>query len=171
MAFHKLLLLFILCQSKGCADYQRTMFVFALLLQFWEENNLPIAALLSANHTVFSEESGEIALSVLARGTPASSRADIEQINHSWQMVWMRYFHTDLKNQSLPQEKKHHLIRTFFRYTFFCLLYLLVTLLTPLCFRWRWWRSSAIGWTLSLSYSTSTRWYLDALLQSHKATT
>ena len=111
-AFHKLLLLFLLCRSKGSADYQRTMFVFALLLRYWEENRLPIAALMKENHTVFSEESGEIALSVLARGTPATSRADIQQVRHYWRMVKMNYdFHSEMNQHGLPRERKHRLVR------------------------------------------------------------
>ena len=112
IAFHNLLLLFILCRNKGSHDYQRTMFVFALLLRYWEENGLPIMDLLRANHTLFSEESGEIALSVLARGTPPSSRVDLQQVQHHWQMV-------RLKQDSPHPEKKHRLIRTFSLFPFF----------------------------------------------------
>jgi hypothetical protein len=114
-AYHKLLLLFILCRHKGTHDYQRTMFVFALLLRYWEENGLPIMDLIKANHTMFSEESGEIALSVLARGTPPASRADLPQVQHHWQMVRLNFdFHDEINQESTQQEKKHRLIRTFF---------------------------------------------------------
>ena len=112
IAFHNLLLLFILCRNKGSHDYQRTMFVFALLLRYWEENGLPIMDLLRANHTLFSEESGEIALSVLARGTPPSSRADLLQVQHHWQMVRLNFdFHDEMKQDSPHLEKKHRLLR------------------------------------------------------------
>jgi hypothetical protein len=111
-SFHKLLLFFILCRSKGCSDYQRTMFVFALLLQYWDDHNVPISPLLQSNHTMFSEESGEIALSALARSTPASSRADIKQVQHHWQMVRMQFdYHAELKLNSQRGEKKHRLLR------------------------------------------------------------
>ena len=106
IAFHSLLLLFILCRNKGSHDYQRTMFVFALLLRYWEENGLPIMDLLRANHTLFSEESGEIALSVLARGTPPSSRADLQQVQHHWQMVRLNFdFHDEMTRLTASGEK------------------------------------------------------------------
>ena len=114
----KLLLLFILCRANGSLVYQRTMFVFALLLRYWDENELPIMDLLRANHTMFSEESGEIALSVLARGTPPSSRAGLPQVQHHWQMVRLNFdFHDDMSKESPQQEKKHRLTRTSFLYS------------------------------------------------------
>jgi hypothetical protein len=112
-SFHKLLLLFLLCRSRGSLDYQRTMLVFAILLQYWEAHNLPVCQLLSQNHTSFSEESGEIALSVLARTTPASCRADIEQVQHHWQMVRLNFeFHAS--SNSEPPAKKRRLLSKFF---------------------------------------------------------
>src|SRR5215470_15616460 len=44
-----------------------------------ENKKLPIIDLLRLNHTMFSEESGEIALSALAASQPLSTRANIEQ--------------------------------------------------------------------------------------------
>ena len=55
-AFHKLLLLFLLCRSKGSLDYQRTMLVFALLLQYWEAHNLPVCDLLMQTYVLFRRE-------------------------------------------------------------------------------------------------------------------
>jgi len=53
-------------------------------------------------------------LSVLARGTPATSRADIQQVRHYWQMVKMNYdFHAEMNQHGLPREKKHRLVRKF----------------------------------------------------------
>jgi len=61
---------------------------------------------------MFSEESGEIALSVLARGTPPSSRADLLQVQHHWQMVRLNFdFHDEMKQDSPHLEKKHRLLR------------------------------------------------------------
>ena len=89
-----------MCRSKGSLDYQRTMLVFARLLQYWEAHNLPVCELLSQNHTSFSEESGEIALSVLARATPPSCRADLQQVQHHWQMVRMNFdFHAGINSK------------------------------------------------------------------------
>lgn len=113
LAFHRLLLLFVLCQSKGSGDYQRTMFVFALLLRYWEDNGLPVHSLLKANHTLFSEESGEIALSALARGTPSASRTDLTQVRHHWQLVRMNYdFHQELRHDDVKREKKKRKLST-----------------------------------------------------------
>ena len=60
-----MLLFYISCSSKGAADYARSMFMFDHLLRYWIRLGLPIVDLFKWNHTIFSEESGEIALSVL----------------------------------------------------------------------------------------------------------
>jgi len=76
------------------------MFLFGVLSKYWEETKFPISSLLHENHTVFSEESGEIALSLLARGTPAASRAKLSQVQHQWQMLKMQFdCHSDLSSQ------------------------------------------------------------------------
>ena len=56
-----------------------------------DENQLPVYQLMQQNHAVFSEESGEIALSLLARGTPESSRAQLQQVQQHWQLLKMQY--------------------------------------------------------------------------------
>ena len=47
--------------------------------------------LLRQNHTIFSEESGEIALSVLVQSQPPSTRVDLEATRQQWQLVGSRY--------------------------------------------------------------------------------
>ena len=56
--------------SKGAADSARAMFMFDHLLRYWIRFGLPIVGLFKWNHTIFSEESGEIALSVLSHSQP-----------------------------------------------------------------------------------------------------
>ena len=60
------------------------------------------------NHTMFSEESGEIALSMLSLSQPSSSRSDIEQTRQQWMMVRMRYEQNQLALNDLPRNKKYH---------------------------------------------------------------
>ena len=67
------------------------MYCYELMLRYWENKKLPIIDLLRLNNTMFSEESGEIALSALATSQPLSTRANIEQTRQYWQMVKMKY--------------------------------------------------------------------------------
>src|SRR5215467_1305554 len=101
-----------MCTTKGALDYQRAMYCFELMLRYWENKKLPIIDLLRLNHTMFSKESGEIALSALAASQPNSTRANIEQTRQYWQMmVKMKYeSHVDLP---LPSQKKYRLLSKF----------------------------------------------------------
>ena len=69
----RLFLLFSSFTSKGATDYQAGLYC-SMRLQYWEAAELPIMDLLQLNHTVFSEESGEIAL-----GTSTTTSTDIWQ--------------------------------------------------------------------------------------------
>src|SRR5215467_2939595 len=80
-----------MCKAKGALDYQRSMYCYELMLRYWEKKKLPIIELLRLNHTMFSEESGEIALSALTTSQPLSTRADIEQTRQHWQIVKLKY--------------------------------------------------------------------------------
>jgi len=100
-----------MCTTKGALDYQRAMYCFELMLRYWENKKLPIIELLRLNHTMFSEESGEIALSALVTSQPLSTRADIEQTRRHWQMVRMKYeSHAD---QQLPCHKRYRFLSKF----------------------------------------------------------
>lgn len=105
----RLLGVFLCASSKGASDYQRSMYSFALLLRYWIKNDMPIMQLLRANHTVFSEESGEVALSVLSNAQPPSTKSTFESTRHYWQMVRMRY-EALRRGDDLPRFKKHRLI-------------------------------------------------------------
>ena len=59
------------------------------------------------NHTLFSEESGEIALSVLSHGQPSGTRADIEQTRKQWQLIRSRYHPED---DPTPRQKKFRML-------------------------------------------------------------
>jgi len=69
-----------MCKAKGALDYQRSMYCYELMLRYWEKKKLPIIELLRLNHTMFSEESGEIALSALT--TSQHYQLVIEKISH-----------------------------------------------------------------------------------------
>ena len=58
--------------------------MFYGLLEYWESKGLPIFHLFKASPTFFSEESGEIALSLLTRSRPQNMRYDYEQTRKSW---------------------------------------------------------------------------------------
>ena len=58
--------------------------MFLCLLKYWEDTGLPIFDLFKSSPTFFSEESGEIALSLLTRTRPANMRCDYKQTRKSW---------------------------------------------------------------------------------------
>ena len=112
--FHRLLLFFICCNSRGSLEYQRAMYCYSLLLRYWSQQNLPVMELMRANHTIFSEESGEIALSVLVHAQPATHRTDIGATRRYWAMVRQRFelLHADDPDcDVLKRHKKYRLIR------------------------------------------------------------
>jgi len=100
-----------MCTTKGALDYQRAMYCYELMLRYWENKKLPIIDLLKLNHTMFSEESGEIALSALAASQPLSTRTNIEQTRQYWQMVKMKY--ESHAEHPLPSQKKYRLLSKF----------------------------------------------------------
>ena len=71
--------------------YTRAMFVFFGLLSYWQEKELPIFKLFQRSPTFFSEESGEIGLSVLTKSRPASMRCDYQQTRKAWVLVKEMY--------------------------------------------------------------------------------
>lgn len=75
----------------GVVLYTRAMYVFYCIMKYWEDNNLPIFALFRASPTFFSEESGEIALSLLTRSRPANMRCDYEQTRKAWLLTKQMY--------------------------------------------------------------------------------
>src|SRR5215813_9612162 len=82
-----------------------------LLMQHWIKEDLPVAQLLQANHTVFSEESGEIALSVLVHSQPPNTHTELTTTRNYWQLTYQRY--TALRSGlDLPRHKKHRVIGT-----------------------------------------------------------
>ena len=107
----RLLFFFLSCRSKGAWDYYRSMLVCRLLMQHWIKEDLPVAQLLQANHTVFSEESGEIALSVLVHSQPPNTHTELTTTRNYWQLTHQRY--TALRSGlDLPPHKKHRVIGT-----------------------------------------------------------
>src|SRR5690348_6565865 len=89
---------------RGAEDYQRAMYAYELLLLYWERNGMPIMELLKRNPTMFSEESGEVALSALASLTPSSARGDLEQTRQQWQLIKLKY------EQQHPRHKKYRIL-------------------------------------------------------------
>ena len=88
------------------------MYYYSVLLQYWSDGGLPLLDLLRANHTVFSEESGEIALSVLVHAQPQSEKADLLQTQRFWAMVRQRYeslHRGDPAVDVLKRDKKYRL--------------------------------------------------------------
>jgi len=63
----------------GSVLYQRVIIVSYRILEYWEEHKLPIFDMHRSNVTFFSEESGEIALSVLALSFPSNQKGSLEE--------------------------------------------------------------------------------------------
>src|SRR5215813_4015628 len=97
------------CSNKGSAEYYRAMLFFHALLTKWFELGVSIADLLRVNHTVFSEESGEIALSVLAFSQPPNARPDLKVTRNYWHMTRERYCSLH-PGDDLPRIKKHRVV-------------------------------------------------------------
>ena len=101
-----MLLFFLSCSSKGAAEYSRSMFVFDQLLRYWVRLGLPIIDLFKWNHTFFSEESGEVALSVLVHSQPPANRSELKNTQDYWMLTRQRYI-AARQGQELPRHKKH----------------------------------------------------------------
>ena len=110
--YKRMLLFYLSCSSKGATDYARSMFMFDHLLRYWIRLGLPIIDLFNWNHTIFSEESGEIALSVLSHSQPPTKRSDFKNAQGYWLLTRQRYF-AGRKGQDLPRHKKHRVVGTF----------------------------------------------------------
>ena len=82
------------------------MYVFYALVKYWEDNNLPIFELFKSSPTFFSEESGEIALSLLTRSRPTNMRCDYEQTRKAWLLT--KPSSDPLKQSTLSDKKKTH---------------------------------------------------------------
>lgn len=63
----------------GSVLYQRVILVSYRILEYWEEHKLPIFDMHRSNVTFFSEESGEIALSVLALSFPSNQKGSLDE--------------------------------------------------------------------------------------------
>ena len=107
-----MLLFFLSCSHKGAADYARSMLVFDHLLRYWFSIGLPIVDLFKWNHTIFSEESGEVALSVLSHSQPSMNRSQLPNTQDYWLLTRQRYLAAQ-QNQDLPRIKKHRVAGIF----------------------------------------------------------
>jgi len=108
-SLYALVAFFVMCNAQGSLDYRRSLYCFLIMTRYWSYHKLPIMALLHANHTLFSEESGEIALSALATSQPSSNRAKYEQVRKDWQLVRSR-FDLHSVDQSSKIKKKHRIL-------------------------------------------------------------
>ena len=107
-----MLLFFICCSTKGAAEYARSMMIFDHLLRYWLQHGLPIVDLFIWNHTAFSEESGEVALSVLAHSQPPTNRSELNNTRDYWILTRQRYIATR-RDQDLPRLKKYRVAGTY----------------------------------------------------------
>jgi len=129
--FMSMLLFFVQCNGRGAHDYQRALYCFTMMLRYWNLHQLPIITLLQANHTLFSEESGEIALSCLA-SQPTNNRTKIEQTRKAWQLIRTRYIRHKSVDGSVRTKKKHRMLskclfcqpsrELFYKFVFFSML-------------------------------------------------
>ena len=87
------------------------MFMFDHLICHWTRLGLPIMELFNWNHTIFSEGSGEIALSVLSHSQPETKRSDLKNTQDYWLLTRDRYLAVR-QGQDLPRHKKHRVAGT-----------------------------------------------------------
>ena len=111
---HGLVAFFVMCSAHGTLDYRRSLYCFLIINRYWSYHHLPIMQLLQANHTLFSEESGEIALSVLATSQPTSNRAKYEQVRKDWQLVRARSDLHGSADESFNLKKKRRMLSILF---------------------------------------------------------
>ena len=109
--YKRMLLFYISCSTKGASEYARSMFVFDHLIRYWTRLGLPLMELFNWNHTIFSEESGEIALSVLSHSQPETKRSDLKTTKDYWLLTRYRYLAVR-QGQDLPRHKKHRIAGT-----------------------------------------------------------
>ena len=86
-SFDKLVFLFLMCHDSGAALYQKTLFIYRMLLDYWVREGLPVFRLIRTCHAAFSEESGEIALGKMAQNLPANDAADISRCQAIWKLL------------------------------------------------------------------------------------
>src|SRR6185437_12770560 len=118
ICYDRLFLFFSMCTTKGVADYQRTMYVHMILMDYWKEQKLPVFEMLRKNSTFFSEESGEIALSMLVNMQPVGTGAELPVARRYWQCLPLR--ERSFSILDTPRNKKYRLISIFF-YSLLCL--------------------------------------------------
>src|SRR3569623_550090 len=104
-AFLRVIDFFLSCKLPGSGLYQTSLFFFYGTLCYWERSGLPIATLLNRAHTMFSEESGEVALSVLSSTIPSQSRTDFNSAQQAWRLCKLNYqqLRHEIKDGRLPK--------------------------------------------------------------------
>lgn len=106
----RLIKVYVETKRAGSALYTNGLYLFYATLLYWEENSLPIATLFTRCHTLFSEESGELCLSLLQRSIPSQSRSDYETAKRAWRLCKHRYdlVREQQRDGRLPKIKKKH---------------------------------------------------------------
>ena len=115
-AYRKLSLLFILSRSPGTTLYRNSSYLFLLQVTHWANEGALIIDILHQYHTQFSEESGEIALSLLTQSLPASPRGNSNKTRKAWQFIGDKFRRKGAIQEELKLEsrkKKHRVIGTF----------------------------------------------------------
>jgi len=94
----------------GVLLYTRSMFIFFGLLEYWKDKGLPIFEMFRRSPTFFSEESGELGLSLLTKSRPVNMRCDYEQTRKSWLLVKQMYTASNEARQDskTPEYKKSY---------------------------------------------------------------
>ena len=105
----KLLLLFSVLRNKGADTYRAPMFFFHLMTMVWSSDSHVIMDLFRQNHTIWSEEAGEIALSRLANSQPSNTRSSIKDTRQQWQAIGRK----SSDSTALPPKSKFRFIGRF----------------------------------------------------------
>jgi hypothetical protein len=110
VALSRLFRFYLSCKTEGMRLYRRGLYCSHALMKYWQRNELPISKLLRDNHTIFSEETGELSLAILVQSLPSNHGGDYEQTRRHWQQSKLRsaeakYIHDDL---NMHTRLKHH---------------------------------------------------------------
>src|SRR5262245_6017065 len=87
-SYRRLLRFFLSCSTRGVSGYQASMLMFSLLEQHWAQTpDFCISRLFRDSHSTFSEESGDIALSLLATSQPPATKSTLKTTSDYWLLL------------------------------------------------------------------------------------
>ena len=95
--------------------YRRGLYCSLFLMEYWRHFDLPMSNLMMENPTIFSEETGELGLSILVQSLPRNHDGDYEQTRRHWQQAKLRGEETRSQKTDFklnPANKRYRMIST-----------------------------------------------------------